>query len=329
MLFYYIRTFRGSAVPSSLPRFTALLAIMLASAVSGRHAAAAPKVVVSIAPLHSLVAAVMAGVTPPRLLLRGGDSPHTFSLRPSDARMLNSADILFWIGPPLERPLARILPNLGLSQTVAMLDAPGLDMMPNRQLDPAGHGGSSAGLQTHHEIDEARIDPHVWLSPTNAAVMVDVITRALAKTDPIRAELYRSNAGELKERLAALDLRIAEELETVTGNYAVFHDAYQYFERQYGLHPVAAVSTHPERSPGAAHLRSLRATLADRKVRCLFSEPQFQPRLVAILSEGLAVRHAVLDPLGAEIPPGPEAYFQMMDSITDTLVHCMQGDGPS
>jgi zinc transport system substrate-binding protein len=300
--------------------------MLLLFAVCGRHAMAAPDVVVSIAPLHSLVAAVMAGSRPPHLLLRGGESPHTFSLRPSDARVLDDADILFWIGPPLERPLARILPNLGVPRTVAMLDTPGLIVLPNRAPDTTGHHGESGSQQTDHAFEEAGIDPHVWLSPANAAALTDEIARVLMQADPMQAALFHSNAMQLKQRLAALDRRLASELADVTGSYAVFHDAYQYFERRYSLNPVAAVSTHPERTPGAAHLRALRATLADKKVHCLFSEPQFQPRLVAMLSEGLAIRHAVLDPLGAGVPPGPEAYFEMMHSIADTLVQCMRGE---
>jgi len=322
MLFYYISTFSESAVSSRFHRLTTLISLMLVFAVSGRQAVAAPRVVVSIAPLHSLVAAVMAGSSRPHLLLRGGESPHTFSLRPSDARALSGADILFWIGPPLERPLARILPNLDVSATVAMLDAPGLNVLSNRPLDAAGHEQTNGEPHT----DPASIDPHIWLSPTNAAIITDAVAQALTQADPIQAGLYRSNAAQLKDRLTALDRRLAAQLADVSGSYAVFHDAYQYFERHYSLRPVAAVNTHPERSPGAAHLHELRATLATHGVRCLFSEPQFQPRLVAMLSEGRNIRHAVLDPLGSEIPPGPEAYFQMMHAIADTLEQCMQGD---
>lgn len=310
-----------------------LPSILLVLALSGRHAVAAPKVVVSIAPLHSLVAAVMAGDEPPHLLLRGGESPHTFSLRPSDARALANADILFWIGPPLERPLARILPNLDVSASVALLDAPGMQLLSHRPLDAAGHREADhhppSDHAAEHALEHAGIDPHVWLSPANAAVMIDEIARVLAQLEPVQTERYHSNATQLKDRLAALDGRLATELADVTGNYAVFHDAYQYLEQRYSLHPVAVVNTHPERSPGAAHLRALRATLVDQKVRCLFSEPQFEPRLLVMLSEGLALRHAVLDPLGTAFRPGPEAYFQMMRSIADTLVQCMQGDGSS
>jgi zinc transport system substrate-binding protein len=299
---------------------------MLVFTLSSRDAIAAPRVVASIAPLHSLVAAVMADAGTPGLLLRGGASPHTFSLRPSDARMLNDADILFWIGPTLEMPLARILPNLGLSRSISMLDAPGLTVLPNRHLHTAEpHDQNSHRANTGTHVGPG-VDPHIWLSPENAAVMVDEITRRLVELDPAQAELYRSNAARLRQRLRMLDEELGARFSGVRGNFAVYHDAYQYLEHNYSLSPVAVITTHPERSPGAASLRELRATLVKRKVDCIFSEPQFQPRLLAMLSEGLPVRHAVLDPLGAEIPPGPQAYPQMMRSLADTLTGCIRGE---
>jgi zinc transport system substrate-binding protein len=242
--------------------------------------------------------------------------------------MLNDADILFWIGPALELPLARILPNLGVSRSVALLDAPGLTVLPSRHLHPVeSHKHNPRRANTGTSVGPG-IDPHIWLSTENAAAMVDEITRRLVELDPAQAALYRSNAALLRQQLRALDEELAARFSSIRGNYAVFHDAYQYFERDHSLSPAAIVTTHPERSPGAASLREFRATLVDQEVVCIFSEPQFQPRLVAMLSEGLPVRHAVLDPLGAEIPPGPKAYLQMMRSMADALTDCIRGDTP-
>ena len=167
---------------SSSRLLATLLALPLLCILPSHHAAATPRVVASIAPLHSLAAAVMEGTDTPRLLLRGGESPHSFSLRPSDARMLHDADILFWIGPTLEQPLARILPNLGTSHTVALIDTPGLELLPNRQ-------SHASDPHSHHAADVsparqsgAGIDPHIWLSPGNAAVLVEEIRRVESGT---------------------------------------------------------------------------------------------------------------------------------------------------
>ena len=284
-----------------------------------------PRVVVSIAPLHSLVAAVMEDEGQPALLLRGGESPHSFSLRPSAARLLSNADILFWIGRELERPLARLLPSLGPHRNVAMLQIADLSVLGNRQLAPSPQANGDPHGHASHDAD---VDPHVWLSPLNAVVMVDEIVRQLSELDPQRSARYQANGIRLNRSLLALDTELADRLAGVRGNYAVFHDAYQYLEHRYGLRAVAAVTTHAERRPGAARLSELRKILVDRDVRCLFSEPEFSPRLVGLLREDLPLRHAVLDPLGATIPAGPAAYFETMRTLVRTLTDCMQKNPP-
>jgi zinc transport system substrate-binding protein len=261
----------------------------------------------------------------PALLLRGGESPHSFSLRPSAARLLSNADILFWIGPELERPLARLLPSLGPHRNVAMLQIADLSVLGNRQLAPSQQANGDPHGHASHDAD---VDPHVWLSPVNAVVMVDEIVRQLSELDPQRSAHYQANGTRLNRSLLALDTELADRLAGVRGNYAVFHDAYQYLEHRYGLRAVAAVTTHAERRPGAARLSALRKILVDRDVRCLFSEPEFSPRLVGLLREDLPLRHAVLDPLGAAIPAGPAAYFETMHTLVRTLTDCMQKDPP-
>lgn len=280
---------------------------------------AAPTVVASIAPLHSLVAAVMQGVGTPQLLLRGGESPHHFSLRPSDARRLHAAQVLFWIGPTLELPLQRMIPGLEQTRAVAMLDLPGVGRLAARDLHTA-----SAPAPNH---DHA-IDPHIWLSPPNAIAMGDAIARTLASIDAANATRYSENAAHLRRRLSLLDQQLRDEFSGITGRFLVFHDAYQYLERHYGLHSSGSVTTHPEREPGARHLAALRKRLAADQVRCLFSEPQYSARLVEMLIEGLDVRHVVLDPLGADLAPGPDAYEAMMRTLAGRLSGCLRGTGP-
>ena len=259
----------------------------------------------------------------PELLLRGGESPHSFSLRPSAARLLSNADILFWIGPQLERPLARLLPKLRPQRNIAMLEISDLGVLGNRQLPPSGQTGADPH---HHEGEESGIDPHVWLSPAIALLMTKEIVHRLSTLDPERSTQYLANGARLRRSLLALDVELAEQLETVHGNYVVFHDAYQYLEHRYGLQALASVTTHAERRPGAARLSALRKMLVERNVRCLFSEPEYSPRLVNLLREDLPLRHTVLDPIGATIPAGPTAYFEMMHALVQALTDCMQQD---
>src|SRR5690554_4173661 len=145
----------------------------------------APSVVASIAPVHSLVAAVMQGVGEPRLLVPGGSSPHAYALRPSDARAIESASLLVWVGPGLESFLERPIASLVRGgEVLRLVDTPGLRLLPLR--DATGRGGDQPGPEHHahgHRHDDdprseqgssgtvARIDMHLWLDPENAWLM--------------------------------------------------------------------------------------------------------------------------------------------------------------
>ncbi len=285
----------------------------------------APVVVASIPPVHALVAAVMDGVGSPHRLMSGRESPHTFNLRPSDVRLLNRADLLFWIGPDLERPLKRVIPTTGLARAVALIEAPGLTLLETRGGDKAhGHGRHD----DHHDDAHATIDSHIWLSPSNALAMTQEVTRRLAESDPAHASLYRRNAAALGRRLSALDEQLRARLAGIDTGFAVAHDAFQYFEHHYGLRFAGSISLGPERRPGAAHLRRLLAEWREKRVRCLFSEPQFASAMIDMLSAELDIRHAVLDPLGAAVEPGPSAYAQTLRALVDSFVGCMQAEDP-
>lgn len=297
-------------------RFHLLFLICVAFSAS---VTAAPRVMVSILPLHSLVANVMRDVADPGLLIRHQQSPHAFTLRPSDARLLHDADVIFWVGPELERPLERILATGVRARSVALIATPGLTLLPPRHLHDHDLDASSAHT-------DGAVDPHIWLSPANAVAMTLHIAAVLGDIDPQNARHYEANAARAREELLALDQTLFDQLHGLTRRYAVFHDAYQYLEHRYGLHPLTAITSHPERRPGAAHLSELNAQLSEHDVRCLFSEPQFDSRLIARLSEGRDVRHSVLDPLGSHLVPGPHAYDELMHQLAAGFSRCLGED---
>lgn len=288
-----------------------------------RQAAAAPTVVATIKPLHALAAGVMAGIGEVELLLSGGSSPHSHSLRPSQMRSLLEADLVIWIGPELESFLGRPLAGMASERLVTGSKVRGIGVLPAR-------AGGSWGEESHehgagHRHDE-EIDPHLWLDPENAQILTDEIARRLGLLDPANAGAYLENAAKLKKRLDNLDRRLARRLAGLqTARYLVFHDAYQYFEAHFGLQPVGALAVHPERAPGARRISELRALLREEGAQCVFSEPQFEPRLVATILEGTGIRNAVLDPLGADLKPGVDAYFDLLEHLADQLVGCLAG----
>jgi zinc transport system substrate-binding protein len=303
-----------------MPRWLhAVLAGFLLLALAAPPAAAGPRVVASIKPLHSLVAGVMAGIATPTLLVQGGGSPHSYSLRPSEARALSEADLVFWIGPELETFLRKSLPALaGRAKTLAIAEEPAVRLLDTR----AGGAWVDHADDAGHAKDGG--DMHLWLDPDNAAAIVRIAGQALAGADRANAERYAANAAAMIERIAALDRDTAARLAPVRDRpYVVFHDAYQYFERHFATAAVGALTLSPERTPGARRLRAIHDLLAERNVVCVFSEPQFKPSLVQTVIAGTAVKAGVLDPLGAALAPGPDAWFQLMDGLAEKLVACL------
>ena len=321
--------------PSIARRFgPGLAALALAGGAVAGPAVADIRVVASIKPVHSLVSAVMAGVGEPRLLMRGKASPHTFTMRPSDAAALQEAKVVFLIDEAMETTLARAIDALaGKARVVALADAKGLIRRPLREggafeADPEhdqdkgdkDHAREEAG--GHH--DHGEFDMHVWLDPVNAWTMGRAIADTLSEADPTNAAKYKANARALLPRLDALTAQISAAVAPVRGKpFVVFHDGYRYFEDHFGLNAVGSMVVSPGRSPGAKRLRQLRAKIRELGVACVFAEPQFDKRIVNVVVEGTKVRPGTADPLGAAIKDGPELYFTLLRNMAAAFTDCL------
>ena len=291
-------------------RAAAMLAIAVALIVAAPRppawASAPPRVVASIVPVHALVAGVMAGIATPRLLVRGSGSPHHTQMRPSAAAALDQAEIVFWIGEPLETFLVRPLAALGDDvHRVALIEAPGLRLLAVR--------GAAA-------LD----DPHIWLSPDNAKAMVGAIAAALSGRDPGRAAAYGAN----RDRMMARIQRLARAMESAFAAvrdvpFVVFHDSFRYLEDHFALRAVGAIINSAEQPPGARSLRALRAVMRAQGVACVFGELQSEAPLIATVIEGTDARRADLDALGRTLEPGPDAYFRLMSALAETMRDCL------
>ena len=339
-----MRTLKGSLVGA-----VSLLALM--GGAGATAAAADIDVVASIKPVHSLVASVMEGVGEPTLLVKGTGSEHSYSLRPSEARALEQAEVVFWVGETMEtfllKPLRALAGNakvIELSRTPRLTllgtreggmweahehegEHPGADVErgaaehPDAHGDDSEHGGAEHGAADHAH---GETDMHIWLDPGNAKVLATAIASALGDADPGNAAIYHANAERLRQRLNDLDRSLAHRLATVADRpYIVFHDGYQYFEHRYGVKAVGAITINPTVRPSARRLGEIHERLAELDAACVFAEPQFEPALVDTVIEGTSAKKGVLDPLGAALDAGPDQYFELLNSLADSLVNCL------
>jgi len=335
-------------------------------------------IVVSIKPIHSLVAGVMGETGTPELLLESNASPHTYQMRPSQAKSLQNADLVIWVGKYMENFLERAIENLSTDANVlTLLDAPGIHQAAFReggiwgieddhhehshddhehdseQHDDHDHGHGSddhddhehavkehdhdkdkhhddhddhghGGHEGHDHHDHGEFDVHIWLDPVNARRIVELVADELATLNPDHADMYRNNAGKTIQRINETEASIQAQLSSVRkSRFIVFHDAYRYFEEAFGLEAFGSFTVEPTRLPSARRLSELRKAITEHNVVCVFSEPQFKPDLVETVIQQTDARTGVLDPLGAGLDQGSDAWFMIMQRLADSFTGCL------
>ncbi|ARS52822.1 zinc ABC transporter substrate-binding protein [Kushneria konosiri] len=312
-----------------------------------------PRVAVDIAPVQSLAAQVMGDLGTPEMVMPPGASPHGYSMRPSEASTLDNADVVFWVGPPLTPWLADAIKTLSDdADAVALLDAPGTTRLDYREgatfeahNHDHGHGHEHEHDDGHdhehahdgghdhehahdggHDHGHTGLNPHAWLDPDNARVWLKVMADTLARTDPEHADIYHDNARNAQKRIDQLvsttEKRLADDHNT---RFIVFHDAYQYFEERFDVHAAGAISIGDASSPGPARIRELQEKVTSLNVQCIFSEPQFNPRMIESIFGNMPVNTSiVLDPLGAGMAPGPGLYDALITHIANSIDECAE-----
>ena len=316
------------------------------------HANAETKVVASIKPLHSLISYVMDGVGTPDIIIDGSSSPHTFQLKPSHASMLQEADIVFWIGEALESFLETPLDSIAKNaKRVTLMDSNEIDLLKFREKnvfddhdehgdehdehgdehDEHGDEHDEHGDEHDEHSDEhddhhdghahGEFDIHFWLDPEIAKTIVTIVARELSEIDVANKSTYEANA---KKAISDLDTLITETRSKINSDatYIVFHDAYQYFEKRFGIEVIGALTVNPEVLPGAKQLAEIREVIEHEKVNCLFSEPQFNPSIATTIAQDTGIKASVLDPLGAELDPGKDLYFDLIGDMASSFESC-------
>ena len=280
------------------------------------------KVVTSIKPIHSLASYIMDGVGSPGLIVDGYNSPHSFQLKPSHAKMLEQADIIFWIGEDLEnfleKPLATIAKK---AEKIELLEIKGIKKLKFRERNifeehgDHGHDAKKEEHDNHEGHGHGEYDPHIWLDPINAKVILNEITEHLIENDSKNAATYKSNLAKAISEIDKLIIDVITETNTDL-NYVVFHDAYQYYENRFNVNILGAMTVNPDVMPGAEQIHEIHEVIEHDNVSCILSEPQFNPDIIKSIAKDTNVRTGVLDPLGANLKPGKDLYFDLIRNMS-------------
>ena len=287
------------------------------------------KVVASIKPIHSLASYLMDGVGKPDLIVDGYASPHGFAMKPSHGKMLQNADLIFWVGEDLESFLEKPLKSIAKkAEKIELMEIKGLNKLEFRERnifeghDDHGHDEHKEEKHDdHHEHAHGEHDPHIWLDPMNAKVILKEMAEHLIENDQENASTYKANLKKALKDLDKLTKKVKSELNKDFKSI-VFHDAYQYFEKRFDVNVLGAFTVNTDVLPGAEQLSEIREIIEHDKVSCVFSEPQFNPDIINAVAKDMNIKTGVLDPLGATLTPGKTLYFDLISNMSKSFKSC-------
>jgi len=296
-----------------------------------------PNVAADIAPVHSLVSRVMDGIGAPKLVVQSGASPHGYRLRPSEAKALQDADLVFWMGEELTPWLDGALKTLASKASITtLMDQEGVILHDFRESvlfeahdhsdhnDEKDHDDHDDEKDHDDHDDHGGHDPHSWLSPENAKLWLNIIASKLSVSDPENAATYFMNAAAGQTEIEEMITEVSATLKPVQGGkFVVFHDAYQYFENDFDFYASGAISLSDASDPSPARVAKIQKRIRDEGIQCVLAEPQFKRGLVATVMEGSEATASVIDPLGADLKTGPKLYTQLIINMAKTLRNCL------
>jgi len=321
------------------------------------------KVVASIKPIHSLASYLMDGVGKPDLIVDGYASPHGFAMKPSHAKMLQNADLIFWVGEDIESFLEKPLSSIAKkAEKIELMEIKGLQVLKFRERnifddhDDHGHDDHGKKEDDHGHDDHGKkeddhghddhddhgkkeddhddhghddheghahgeFDPHIWLDPINAKVILNEMVEHLIENDPKNEAKYKSNLAKALQEIDKLIIDVMTDLSSSVSSI-VFHDAYQYFEERFNVNILGAFTVNTDVMPGAEQLAEIREIIEHDKVACVFSEPQFNPDIIKAVAKDMNIKTGVVDPLGATLNPGKTLYFDLIRNMSASFKGC-------
>ena len=283
------------------------------------------KVVTTIKPIHSLVAGVMDGLGSPSLIVDGSNSPHNFSLKPSHAKMIEDAEIIFWVGEDLETFMIKSLESIANNATkVSFMDLDNITKLKFKEeniLEVEGYDDDHDDHDDHYKHADGEFDAHIWLDPKNAIEIVNEIAKTLSLKDPNKKNVYYSNAEKLNHSLNELIKKINLSINK-DARFIVFHDAYQYFEKRFDVSSAGALILNEEALPSAKKVSEIHKIIKKQNINCIISEPQFNPNIIKSIAQDSSILTRSFDPLGSSFDTNKNLYFEMILSLSNSLKDC-------
>ncbi len=300
----------------------AALALLFSFAAAG-NATAQVNVVATVKPLQLIASAITDGVTRPELLIPENQSYHHFNLRPSSMRALTAADLVLWVGPELEVYLGDVIYQL--PSRTGVIAAAGLPDLVRLGFD------STVLIEDHHHENEHRghhdVDPHIWLDTNNARVIARELAARLADIDASNAEVFQQNLAQFLDALDRFDEQNRAVLASLADRpYAVYHNAFQYFEQQFGLQHELVIVADGEMQPGMRHMLGVRNALQAMDLACLMEDVTANPATINAVLGRLPLRRVSADTLGHGLPEGPDGYLQLMSGLSEAFQRCLTRD---
>lgn len=297
----------SSAIPTALIRGLKPVWVCLLMLVAPANYAGDLQVMVSIKPLHSLVSAVMQGVAEPILLQDQPDSPHQHSLKPSNAKKLANADLLFWLGPAMSAHFSKAVDTL-------LPEENSINVLANEQLSTLSYAGDRIE-------DLSLVDPHVWLDPNRASIIAQQVASVLSERDPANQSIFEKNNADVQAKLVELNSEISTNLNWVQDTpLLVMHSAYQYFALAYDINQIASLLNDDDHAPSAKRVLQVNQIIKDKGIQCMLVEPQYNQKIVNALPATLST--TTIDPIGVDIDSGPEHYFQLLRKLATGFNTC-------
>ena len=292
-----------------------LVGLIFIISISSVSAQPAPNVVVSIRPIHSIVSALMEGVSEPRLLLDSNESAHTFHLKPSQLKLLSNADLLITIGDSFESGLSKVIRNIDQNYRLNLSEIKELQIYDFRDHNEIEH-------DEHDEHDE---DLHLWLDVGNVQIIAEKIKQKLIEINPSNKEKYNTNYLELKSKLNQLEEKIQFQLEPIKSTpFAIYADILQYFEKNFDLNKPVIIAPYHGARLSINRVIKAKNKMKNQKTRCLIYGSENTSKQINVLTEGLDIKAHSVDILGVKLEPGSEQYFDLMKEISNQLASCLE-----